>query len=90
MAESCVAIDYRFDYYMYGHFMKFIRPGAIRIDSNPSTTSLPNVAFRNPDGSIVLVVINPKDDRQKINIEWNHQSLTAELGAESIATFRLL
>lgn len=87
--SDTLKLEYRFDYYMYGQFMKFIRPGAFRISSEPSTPSLPNVAFRNIDGSIVIVVINPKSHKQKINIEWNHQYLTTELDAESIATFRI-
>jgi len=87
--SNTLNLEYRFDYYMYGQFMKFIRPGAVHIDSNPSTASLPNVAFRNPDGSIVLVVINPKHHKQKITIEWNHQYLTVEIDTESIATLRI-
>ena len=68
---------------------KFIRPGAVRIDSNPSAASLPNVAFKNPDSSIVLVVINPKRRKQKISVERNQQYLLVDLDAESIATFRV-
>lgn len=88
LKRDTLELEYRFDYYMYGHFMKFIRPGAVRIDSHPSTHSLPNVAFRNPDGSVVLVVVNSKRSKQKITIEWIHRYLAVELDAESIATFR--
>ena len=40
-----------------GHVTRFIRPGAVRIDSTVAGNAW-NVAFRNPDGSIVLVVVN--------------------------------
>ena len=45
------------DYYVLGHVTRFIRPGAVRIDSTVAGNAW-NVAFRNPDGSIVLVVVN--------------------------------
>jgi O-glycosyl hydrolase len=55
-------VSYKFDFNMYSLFMKFIRPGAVRLDS---TDELDNVAFKNPDGTIVIVVANnnlfPKD-----------------------------
>ena len=78
-------LEYRFDYYMYGHFMKYISRGAERIDSTFSK-NMPNVAFRNPDGSIVLVVANPDRKTQKLSIGWKNLGLEAELAAESIAT----
>jgi len=59
--SDTLALDYRFDYYMYGQFMKFIRPGAVRIHSDLPSKSLPNVAVRNSDGAIVLVVTNLKN-----------------------------
>ena len=43
------------DYYVLGHVTRFIRPGAVRVDSTVAGNAW-NVAFRNPDGSIVLVV----------------------------------
>ena len=78
-------LEYRFDYYMYGHFMKYISRGAERIDST-SSKNMPNVAFRNPDGSVVLVVANPGRKTQKLSIGWKNLGLETELAAESIAT----
>lgn len=54
-------ITYNVGYYAYGHISKFVQPGAFRIKSNsatPGTGGIENVAFRNPDGSIVLVTYN--------------------------------
>ncbi len=48
------------DYYYWAQFSKFVDPGATRIDSpDLGTGSIQTVAFRNPDGSIVLVALNP-------------------------------
>lgn len=77
-------LKYRFYYYMYGHFMKYIDRGAARIDST-SSKNMPNVAFRNPDDSIVLVVANPGRKTQKLSIAWKNLGLETELAAKSIA-----
>ncbi|MHC4727276.1 MAG: glycoside hydrolase family 30 protein, partial [Planctomycetota bacterium] len=83
--SNTLELQYRFDYYMYGHFMKYIKRGAIRIESTPSKT-VPNVAFKNPDGSIVLIAVNPKKKKQKFTIGWAACTLKTELASESIAT----
>ena len=46
-------------YYTFGQFSRYIQPGAVRIDSTDRLSgNLTNVAFRNPDGTIVTVVVN--------------------------------
>jgi glucosylceramidase len=45
-------------YYYIGHFSKFIRPGARRIASSPSRSSLISTAFINADGKVSAVVMN--------------------------------
>lgn len=50
-------------YYYIGHFSKFIAPGAKRITSAPSRTMLLSTAFKNPDGTIVIVVMNNTDQK---------------------------
>jgi glucosylceramidase len=49
---------YMNSYYYLGHFSKFIRPGAKRIECSPSRSALEATAFVNPDESIVAVVLN--------------------------------
>jgi len=82
-----LTLDYNFDYYMYGQFMKFIRAGAVRIHSDLPSKSLPNVALRNPDGTIVLVVANLSRSATTFDIQWNHKHLTAQIGGHSVATY---
>jgi len=50
---------YTNSYYYIGHFSKFIRPGAKRIMAAPSRSMLLTTAFVNPDGTVVVVVMNP-------------------------------
>jgi glucosylceramidase len=49
-------------YYYLGHFSKFIRPGAIRVASSSSRDQLQTTAFRNTDGTLVVVVLNLTDE----------------------------
>lgn len=45
------------EYYALGHLSRFVRPGAVRIDSS-GTADVETVAFRNPDGGVVLLAYN--------------------------------
>jgi glucosylceramidase len=48
-------------YYYLGHFSKFIRPGAHRVDAASSRSNLLATSFANPDGSLATVVMNSTD-----------------------------
>ena len=80
--------EYRADYYIYGQFMKFIQPGALRIASNAASRAPANVAFRNPDGSVVLVVAHTESKPREVILNWRGRVLTKPLPARSVATFR--
>lgn len=45
-------------YYIIGQISKFVKPGAVRINSSSTNGAIYSVGFRNPDGSIALVVYN--------------------------------
>jgi glucosylceramidase len=80
--------EYRADYYIYGQFMKFIPAGALRIATSECTGPASNVAFKNPDGSRVLVVANAGPKPREFAVSWNDSVFTAALPAKSVATFR--
>ena len=62
------------EYYLLGHLGKFVQPGAYRIDSNTyGSGSLEDVAFQNPDGSIVLLVLNATPASSTFAVTWNEQ-----------------
>ena len=76
------------DFYVLGHAGKFVRPGAVRIDSKSyGTTSIEDVAFQNIDGSIVLVVLNNAASPQTFTVSDARASFTYTLPAGSLATF---
>lgn len=48
-------------YYYIGHFSKFIEPGARRITASSTRSPLLSTAFENPDGTLVVIVMNQGD-----------------------------
>jgi len=49
-------------YYYIGHFSKFIKPGAFRVSTTSSRSSLESTSFKNKDGKIITVVMNKTDN----------------------------
>jgi len=73
-------------YYIIAHASKYVRPGATRISST-DFGDLPNVAFKNADGSKVLVVLNNTSSTQTFNIQINGATVSPVLEAGSVGTF---
>ncbi len=79
-------VDYTIEYYDMGHLTKFVKPGAYRIDSTASS-SVPNVAWINPDGSKALVAYNGGGGAQQVVVNWGNESFSYSLPAKTSATF---
>ncbi|GAB2699227.1 ricin-type beta-trefoil lectin domain protein [Mucilaginibacter koreensis] len=73
-------------YYIIAHASKFVRPGAVRIGSNIAG-SIQNVAFKNSDGTKVVVALNSGSSSQSFKVLWGNQSFTYTLPAGAVATF---
>jgi glucosylceramidase len=79
-------VDYTVEYYDMGHLTKFVKPGAYRIDST-ANASVPNVAWKNPDGSKALIAYNGGGSAQAVKVNWGNESFTYTLPAATSATF---
>jgi glucosylceramidase len=80
-------VTYNVEYYVLGHASKFVRPGAVRIASTDGgPLGLDNVAFRNPDGSKVLVVLNPTGGARTFRMRATRGALRYTLPAGAAAT----
>jgi glucosylceramidase len=73
-------------YYIIAHASKFVRPGSVRIGSN-IVGDLQNVAFKNPDGQKILIVLNTGKSSVTFNINFNNKTGIATLAAGSAGTF---
>jgi glucosylceramidase len=76
------------DYYVLGQASKFLLPGAVRIASDePAGTQLKDVAFSNPDGTIVLYTLNAGTTSQTFRIDFHGHTVATILPAGTVTTF---
>jgi glucosylceramidase len=73
-------------YYIVAHASKFVRPGSIRIDSNIQE-GLPNVAFKTPDGKIVIIVLNDSNSDKSFNIKYGTVAISTSLASGAVGTY---
>jgi glucosylceramidase len=73
-------------FHYIAHFSKFVRAGARRITLKNDEKTLQKIAFANPDGSRVLIVVNPTDAAQDVTIAIGDESRAAHLPAHAIQT----
>ena len=79
-------ITVNLSYYYIGHFSRFIKPGAKRLLTTRYTSNLECVAFRNPDGEMVLVVMNRTEKPQRFELLVEGKACKMEMEAHSIIT----
>ena len=75
------------EYWLLGQITKFIRAGAERIACDAgSPDSLTQAAFVNPDGEIVVVVVNQTTDDQPCLLAWPGWQTTTTIPPKTVAT----
>lgn len=72
-------------YYIIAHASRFVRPGSRRVASN-IVDDLHNVAFRDPAGNKVLIVLNDSDTDKTFGIKFRGRIASLTLPAGSVAT----
>jgi len=78
---------YTNSYYYIGHFSKFIKPGAKRIISSPSRSQLLTTAFKNEDGTVVVIVMNQGNIKTPFFLWINGNAAEAMALPHSINTY---
>ena len=92
--NSLVTVDtqartfrYNHDFYLLKHLTHFVERGATFL---PVTGTCDDaLGFRNPDGSVILLLRNPDAHEQLLQISRNEAPLTVKLPPDSISTLRL-
>jgi glucosylceramidase len=80
---------YENSYYYIGHFSRYIEPGATRIGcSCNGCDQLETTAFKNPDGSLVVVVMNSNDHEVGYTISIGDKGANIKALAHSILTLK--
>ena len=73
-------------YYYIGHFSKFIEPGAKRVSTTVSRSTLESTSFQNPDGQIVTVVMNKTDQTTPFKLIVDDVEVSLEIAAHAMHT----
>ncbi|MGW8428172.1 glycoside hydrolase family 3 N-terminal domain-containing protein [Peribacillus simplex] len=78
------------EYYLTGHFSKFVKPGFTRVESDyGSSDTVTNVTFLSPDQkTLVSIVINQSYEPQKFKFISEGEQIKGELPAKSVATYQ--
>ncbi|MEN6384133.1 MAG: glycoside hydrolase family 30 protein [Phycisphaerales bacterium] len=79
-------IHYHSSYYYLGHFSKFIRPGAIRIQCETMSDKLQATAFQNQNGIIAAVVMNRSEEKNDFCLKIKDYAAQLTSPAHSIQT----
>lgn len=79
-------LHYMNSYYYIGHFSKFIKPGAKRIISSSNRAQLLTTGFRNEDGSLAVVVLNPTNEKFSYRLYIDKKAVEATSLPHSINT----
>jgi glucosylceramidase len=85
-ADPVKGLQYNNAYYYIGHFSKFIRPGAKRINASSNRSGLLTTAFKNTDGSIAVVVMNSGAENIEFELYMNGKTAKTNSLPHSIST----
>ncbi|MCG2586763.1 glycoside hydrolase family 30 beta sandwich domain-containing protein [Massilia sp. TS11] len=86
--SSSGAVTRNAEYYALAHASRFLQAGARRVASSGGPFEQASVAFRNPDGSLVLVVVNVDSRAQALAVREGGRDFGFTVPARSVATLR--
>lgn len=75
---------YNYEYYEMKHASHFIRPGAVYLGTSGSHDQA--LAFRNPDGSIVLLIAETAGQAENVTIKAGRRTVRIHIPASSLST----
>jgi O-glycosyl hydrolase len=75
LQSSDGSVKHRYEFFMYGQFSKFVRPGAVRCLSETAQFAgtgigIHHVAFVNADGLHAVVLVNDGVHEQIVELQW--------------------
>jgi glucosylceramidase len=77
------------DYWLVRHFSAFVQRGARRIPTSSFVGYENQLAFRNPDGSLVIVVNNEMAEPLPVGMTFGNKQITPVLPADSFNTIHI-
>lgn len=86
MCDGKGGIEKRLSYYYIGHFSRYIKAGAKQVMTTCYTDRLETLAFANPDGERVIVILNKGEEDLPLYLRENGEGISLTAGAHSIKT----
>ena len=77
-------VTYNPEYYLMKHLSHYVLPGAYRLETSGGKDHL---AFVNPNGEIVLVLMNQEQQSKLVTLDVNNKQVSLHLEGKSINTF---
>ncbi len=74
-------------YYYIGHFSRFIKTSAKRIAYSKYTSDIEVTAFKNPDDSISIILLNKNDFNKEYNLVFKDSIIHDNLDSHAIVTY---
>lgn len=78
--------EYNLSFHYIGMISRYIKQGAIRVETSVYEQDIDNVAFKNPDGTTCLIILNRSDDEKAFCVRFYDEIFEFELEKHSIAT----
>ena len=92
--NSLVVVDpenktfrYTPEYYVIKHLSHYVQPGAYKLETEGTYTNM--LAFKNPDGSIIIALANEGNEDRRISIRIRDRVYQPLLVGHSISTIRI-
>jgi len=79
-------ITYTGTYYYLAHFSKFVRPGAVRVQTSGKSVGVRVMVFRTPEKGHVAELLNSDAQESKLNLVFAGKTLQLTLPGRSITT----
>ncbi len=77
-------------FYYVSHLAKYIQPGSKRIHTNKFSENISVSAFKNPDKSVIIILLNKTDKNVEYNLCYNQYMLHDNLDSHAIVTFKII
>lgn len=77
-------------FYYIAHFSKFIKSGAKKVAFSKFSDKIEVTAFKNPDNSVIIVLLNRNNFNIEYNLKINEKIFHDNLDAHAIVTFQIL
>ena len=80
-------VTYTPEYYLFQHFSHFVPAGSVKLEIAGNFDNV--LAFRAPDGKVVLVLANIQNSARSVSVKVGARNLSAKLPPQSFVTFCL-